>query len=188
LILDRGSSLEVGKTGRTGENIRGGREVSALCESHANGFLPTDAFHDGLVQFKSYLDACLASPSKFSGAELVEILDSFGPTLHSHLSHEPPKLASLSQYNIDMRSISEKTAQHSMQRTSTTDVLPLLWYNLDKEFENGKWVGFPEVPAPTKWVMINILGWWRGNWWRFGSSGADGVQRELLCLRKAYGS
>lgn len=79
-----------------------------------------------------------------------------------HLEHEPPKLTTLSQYDIDMTSISDKTAQHSMQRASTTDVLPVLWCNLDRYLERGRWASFPRVPAPVKWIMIHVFGWWRG--------------------------
>ena len=148
--------------------------------------ISAEAFYGGLAKFEEYIEACAASPAKFQGTELVAILHELGSTLQTHLAHEPAKLAGLSQYDIDMASISAKTADHSMKRTSTTDVLPLLWYNLDKEFEGGKWASFPELPAPLKWVMINLFGWWHSNWWRFGSSGPDGLQRDLLCLTKAY--
>jgi hypothetical protein len=114
------------------------------------------------------------------------LLDSFASIFHSHLVSEPSRLAALSQYDIDLKTIGDATTEHSLQKYSTTDVLPMLWYNLDTEFEGGKWASFPPLPAPVKWYMINILGWWRGNWWRFASCGANGVQRELLCLRKEY--
>jgi len=144
------------------------------------------SFHRGLEDFKTYLETCLISPSEFSGSELVKILDSFASVLHSHLTQEPLRLAALSQYEFDIKPIGDNTTEHSLQKYSTTDVLPILWYNLDTKFEGGKWESFPPLPAPVKWYMINILGWWRGNWWRFGSCGANGAERELLCLRKDY--
>lgn len=145
------------------------------------------AFTEGLQNLKDYIDACLASPTSFSGTQLVDILDSFGEVLATHLAHEPPKLASLGQYrDFDPRPLSEETAKHSMGSMHVTNVLPLLWFNLDKEFEGGQWASFPAMPGPMKWVMINVLGSWQRSWWRFGSSGADGVQRELLCLTDEY--
>lgn len=144
------------------------------------------AFSQGLKSFKDYIDACLPDPSQYSGTKLVNIMDSFGEVLATHLAHEPPKLASLGQYDFDIKPISEQTATHSMKFMHMTDVLPMLWFNLDKDFEGGRWASFPDMPGPVKWAMINIAGSWQKRWWRFASSGADGVQRELLCLTEAY--
>ena len=85
-----------------------------------------------------------------------------------------------------MKDLSDKTAQHSMKRSSTISVLPILWFNLDVDFENKKWASFPEVPGPVKWIMINVLGRWHSNWWRFGSSGSDGKLVPLLALKEDY--
>lgn len=145
------------------------------------------AFSEGLQKFKDYVDSRLAHPSSYSGLELISVLDSFGEVLASHLEHEPPKMASLGQYgDFDPKPLSEETATHSMKYMHVTNVLPMLWFNLDKEFEEGKWADFPAMPWAVKWVMINVLGSWQRNWWRFGSSGADGVQRELFCLSDEY--
>lgn len=136
---------------------------------------------------KAYLETSLASsPSDFRGSELVKILDSFASALHNHLTQEPWRLAALDKYDFDLKKIGDHTTEHSLQRYSTTDVLPVLWYNLDTKFEDGKWESFPPLPAAMKWYMIKVLGWWRSNWWRFGSCGADGVERELLCLKGDY--
>ena len=113
-------------------------------------------------------------------------MDTFAPALVTHLANEPPALASLSTYAVDIKALSEKTAQHSMARTSSFNLLPMLWYNLDVEFEGGKWKNFPPVPTPMRWVLVNIFGWWQARWWRFGSCGTDGKRIELLALRKSY--
>ena len=116
-------------------------------------------------------------------------MDGFADAFHEHLTHEPVKLAGLSVYpSLDMKSIADKTAQHSMQGTSMVYGLPQLWYNLDVDFEGGRWKSFPEVPAPVKWILINVVGWWRWNWWRFGSSDAKGRQKPLLALSDSYGN
>lgn len=145
------------------------------------------AFSDGLKRFKDYVDTCLSDRSQYTGAELTKIMDSFGEVLTIHLAHEPPKLASLGQYDFDIKALAEKTASHSMKFMHITDVLPVLWFNLDKDFEGGRWRDFPDMPGLVKWTMIHIAGSWQKRWWRFASSGADGVQRELLCLTEAYG-
>lgn len=144
------------------------------------------AFHDGLENLKTYIDTCLATPSKYSGVELIKVLGSFGAALHSHLLHKPANLLALSKFSFDMKALGDHTTQYGLQRYSTTDVLPVLWYNLDTKFEDGKWDSFPPLPAPVKWYMVNVLGWWRGNWWRFASCSAGLVEKELLCLRQDY--
>lgn len=149
-------------------------------------FPPPAAFSQGLNEFKSYIDASLARPAQYSGAALTALMDAFGAVLAAHLAHEPPKLASLGQYDFDMAPLSEQTATHSMKFMHVTDVLPMLWFNLDRAFEGGRWASFPDMPGPVKWVMVNVAGAWQRRWWRFASCGADGVQRELLCLTEAY--
>lgn len=149
---------------------------------------PKAAFHDGMVNFKAYLTTCAAAPGSFSATNLLHLMDTFGPPLHQHLLHEPAKMASLAKYPIDIRALSEKTAKHSIDHTSTVNLLPMLLFNLDLEFENGKWKDFPPVPAPMRWVMVNVIGWWRAGWWRFGSCGADGRRVRLLALRDEYAS
>ncbi|KAJ4389221.1 hypothetical protein N0V93_006684 [Gnomoniopsis smithogilvyi] len=145
------------------------------------------AFTQGLCNLKDYIDNCLAAPASYSGTQLISILDSFGGTLATHLANEPPKLASLGQYgDYDPKPLAEQTANHSMKYMHMTDVLPILWYNLDKDFEGGRWADFPNMPGFMKWFMINVMGSWQARWWRFGSSGADGIQRELFCLTDHY--
>lgn len=144
------------------------------------------AFSEGLKRFRAYVDSSLSDLSQYSGNELTSVMDSFGDVLAAHLAHEPPKLASLGQYDFDMKGLSEQTATYSMKFMHMTDVLPILWFNLDKDFEGGRWASFPDMPGPVKWAMINLAGAWQKRWWRFASSGSDGVQRELLCLTDAY--
>ncbi|KAK9328772.1 hypothetical protein V1520DRAFT_203095 [Lipomyces starkeyi] len=145
------------------------------------------AFHHGLAEMKSYIETGLATPSKYDGDEFVKIFDSFAEAFHSHLTNEPLKLVSLASYNFDMETTRDATTQHALQRYSTTDVLPILWYNLDTKYEGGIWEDFPPLPAPVKWGMVNVMGWWRSNWWCFSSCSSSLVEREeLYCLRKEY--
>ncbi|CAL5873012.1 uncharacterized protein PFLUO_LOCUS7281 [Penicillium psychrofluorescens] len=112
------------------------------------------AFHDGLEEMNTYAETCIATPSKYKGAELVKIFDSFADAFHSHLASEPLKLLALQKYKIDMKTLGDHTTQYALQRYSTTDVLPILWYNLDTKFEGGKWETFPPLPAPVKWTVV----------------------------------
>ncbi|KAG8157995.1 hypothetical protein KVR01_012267 [Diaporthe batatas] len=69
------------------------------------------AFSNGLQKLNEYVESRLADPSSYSGTELVGILDSFGEVLATHLAHEPPKMALLSQYgDFDTRKKQQITA------------------------------------------------------------------------------
>ncbi|KAF6238848.1 hypothetical protein HO173_002720 [Letharia columbiana] len=144
------------------------------------------ALYAGLSSLATYLGTCRAQPKTFNASALLSIMDAFAPAFATHLANEPPALASLSTYAFDIKALSAKTAEYSMARTSTFNLLPMLWYNLDVEFEGGKWRDFPPVPAPMRWVLVNILGRWQARWWRFGTCGADGKRIELLALREGY--
>ena len=117
---------------------------------------------------------------------MTAILDSFGEALYKHLADEPPALAALAQYDFDIETCVKKSGDHSIGHASPINQLPMVWFNLDKEFEDGRWADFPAMPWVVKWVMISVLSRWRSNWWRFGSCGPDGVQRPLLCLTAEY--
>jgi hypothetical protein len=139
---------------------------------------------------KEYLNESINAkdPSQaFDGARVIALMDAFGTALHSHLANEVAHLALLRQYpNIDMAAIKLATEKDSMNRTSPVYLLPMLWCNLDVEFEDGRWRDFPGLSALLKWIMVNIFGWWRSNWWRFGSVGSDGKRVQLLALREGY--
>jgi hypothetical protein len=114
-------------------------------------------------------------------------MDQFGEALHTHLKNEPSHLASLSRYPaIDLNPIRKATKDDSMRRTSAVYLLPMLWFNHDVNFEDGQWKGFPGLPPVVKWVMVNVLRWWRSNWWRFGSVDRSGKLVTLLALQEGY--
>ena len=108
-------------------------------------------------------------------------MDSFGEVFHTHLVHEPPQIASLSQYPIDIKACSEKTAKHSMSRTSVVYLLPMLWFNLDLEFEGWDVEGFSTGAcagemgdgACARLVVWELVALWKlwGSWEESPSSG-----------------
>ncbi|KAK9490613.1 hypothetical protein V1508DRAFT_463926 [Lipomyces doorenjongii] len=122
------------------------------------------AFHHGLAEMKSYIEARLATPSKYNGDEFVKTFDSFAEAFHSHLTNEPLKLVSLASYNFDMKAIGDATTQHALQRYSTTRVLPILWYNLDTKYEGGIWEDF-------HWCQLRSNGVWSMLWAGGGAIG-----------------
>lgn len=116
-------------------------------------------------------------------------MDTFGQALHEHLKNEPPHLASLDQYSLekkDLARIRKAAEEDSMKRTSAVYLLPMLWYNHDVDYEDGLWRDFPGLPWIMKWIMVNIVGWWRSNWWRFGGVDRNGKLVTLLALRDDY--
>lgn len=55
-----------------------------------------EAFYGGMQKMKEYL---LENAAHFSGAELVETMDSFKEPLHSHLKAEPYAIVALAKYS-----------------------------------------------------------------------------------------
>nr|ANM86612.1 hypothetical protein [Cladonia uncialis subsp. uncialis]AUW30808.1 hypothetical protein [Cladonia uncialis subsp. uncialis] len=115
------------------------------------------SLHAGLSSLATYLRACTAQPGSFESSALLAIMDTLAPALATHLANEPPALASLATYAIDMKDLSDKTAKHSMARTSVVNLLPMLWFNLDVDFEDGKWNNFPPISGPVRWVLTWLL-------------------------------
>ena len=141
-----------------------------------------EALHVGLSSLADYLNSCNKEPNTFNASALISHLDELLPSLQTHLANEPPALASLAKYDFDIRALADVTANHSMQSASIINLLPMLWFDLDVEFEDGMWKDFPSMASLVRWFMVNVLGWWR-----FGSYGADGKRVELLALREGYG-
>ncbi|CZR62061.1 uncharacterized protein PAC_11958 [Phialocephala subalpina] len=96
------------------------------------------AFLPGLSAYKQYLTTCSTKPET-SGYQLVSIIDSFAPTLFTHLTDEIPTLLALSKFGskpplLDMiNAESQKPPLHQFITGGT----PFFFRNLDLNFEDG---------------------------------------------------
>ncbi|CAF9916171.1 MAG: hypothetical protein GOMPHAMPRED_000917 [Gomphillus americanus] len=146
------------------------------------------AFHDGLDRYKAYLVESKAKPSEFSGKKLVEIMDSFGEALFTHLNAEPTLLLTIQGFDdVALRKIWDDHVKMVLGGASPITEIPIVWVNCDSTFEDGKWAHFPPMPAPVKFVMRHVAARWHNQYWRFGSTTYGGQPQVPLALREGYG-
>ncbi|KAH8595765.1 hypothetical protein B0O99DRAFT_594086 [Bisporella sp. PMI_857] len=115
--------------------------------------------------FQNYL-INLKSPGDFSGTRLLEILDSFQkPFEHEggSLAHfEPIKPSKTPKAGSpgEVRTVNafDKREGISLMRSGLTDVMPLFFFNFDREYEEIIWKDWPPVPAPVRWILMTLLG------------------------------
>jgi len=151
---------------------------------------------DGLSRFHAYLSP-LSEQGKegdFDAATLLSIMDSFSQPFCHHFHSEISTISSLSsiiptQTDADDDEFSKKTApvfaqwgKSSIMRAGLTDVVPFLFLNFDRTAEDGMWANWPPMPAPIRWLLVNVGGSWYSQWWRFASCGYDGRPKELYAL------
>lgn len=132
----------------------------------------------------SYLKSCTTDPSTFSGTHLNFLIDTFAPTLITHLSEEIPTLLALSRFGctLPLLDMINLEAQKSPLFISITGGTPFFFRNLDVEFEDGLWREWPPMPGVIWWVMQRTFVQWNSRWWRFASCDGDGRMRELDIL------
>lgn len=138
-------------------------------------------FHPGLDAFKEYLLSVKGSPSKFSGAHLNSLIDSFAPLLTAHLTAEIPTLLSLSRFGdkIDVEELFDKDGKLAMTIMGKTTGVVFWFLNLDTTFEGGQWANWPPTPAPIRWVITRLLALPNRAYWKFASCDATGTPKAL---------
>ncbi|PSR97267.1 hypothetical protein BD289DRAFT_362798 [Coniella lustricola] len=164
-------------------------DTTVFAETHKEH----ETFMSGLVEFNTYLTA-LPTPQAFDGAKLVEIMDSFFQPFETHFHNEIKTIADLANHPNAPRPESPEAAEASLTfktwgkstvtKAGTTDVVPFFLLNLDRTaaFEDGIWANWPPIPAPIKWGLINVGGWFKGSYWKFASCDASGHRRQLYAL------
>jgi hypothetical protein len=65
---------------------------------------------------------------------------------------------------------------------SMTGGVPFFFRNLDVEYEDGLWRGWPEIPGLVWWVMQRTFVAWNWKLWRFASCDETGKLKELAAL------
>ncbi|KAF2469781.1 uncharacterized protein BDR25DRAFT_370412 [Lindgomyces ingoldianus] len=142
-----------------------------------------EAFHSGFHAWGEWLKALNSGTGteKFSGEKCVQLMDVFLVPLSIHLVDEIPSLLSLSQFgdSLDLKALTQKEADKVMGSMSKTTQLPAFLLNHDVTFEGGVH-HFPPIPTPVGWVLRNVFGRVKGDWWRFAACGFDGRPRGLF--------
>ncbi|KAJ2902848.1 hypothetical protein MKZ38_000042 [Zalerion maritima] len=151
-----------------------------------------ESFLGGLGEFNTYLTT-LSSPSDFSGTKLREIMTGFKEDFENHFHSEISTIAAFSEHPScpkqgtpegDAAALTFKTwGKSTVTKAGVVDVVPFFLLNLDATYEEGMWAGWPPIPAPIKWGMVNLVGAWHGGRWKFASCSGDSKPRELYALQ-----
>jgi hemerythrin-like domain-containing protein len=145
------------------------------------------AFEGAVDRLKKYIDAVEQGKEKYSGAKVVELVDSFGEILVQHLEDEIQTLLGLRKYGeakmAKLMQVVAEEAQKGMKEVGTAGLV-WVWANIDLEFEDGRWTDWPPAPAPVKFVVSQVL--WRmyGGMAKFGAVDRRGKMRPLYALSK----
>ncbi|BDD60139.1 hypothetical protein MPDQ_002753 [Monascus purpureus] len=150
-------------------------------------------FMEGLVKFHDYLEPLSeqGQETQFNASTLLSIMDSFSEAFCHHFHSEIATIAALSETKTDNKDLAatvgpvfSKWGKASIMRAGLTDVVPFLFLNFDRTAEEGKWANWPPMPAPIRWGLVNVGGFWYSGWWRFSSCGYDGKPQTLYALRE----
>lgn len=139
-----------------------------------------EAFSAGLKAYDEYMG--VATAESFSGARLVEIIDSFGQVLVQHLADEIPTILALAEHRekMDISKVIDDEAKHSMSKLGFKTTVPYLITALDVTFEEGLHKDFPPAPGLVKAVARALAPRFNKGYWRFAPCAKDGMPKDML--------
>ncbi|KAF2274727.1 uncharacterized protein EI97DRAFT_434953 [Westerdykella ornata] len=144
------------------------------------------AFETGFEAWGHWIRDVEQERERFSGQRCRDLMDGFMRDLATHLAEEIPSLMALAKYpesRLPLRRLWEEEGKAVMGGLSKTRQLPVVLLNHDVTFEGeGLHANFPPLPAPVKWVLMNVCARWNASWWAFSTCGVDGRPRELAFL------
>jgi hypothetical protein len=151
-----------------------------------------DAFLPLIAEFHTYLSS--VQPGEFSADKLLEIMNAFQGPFESHFRSEIETIAALASHpNIPKEgSAEEKRAiddfdtwgRQSVLSGGLTEVVPVFFMNLDRDYEDGLWTDWPKIPTPIRWTLINLGTILNGGRWRYASCDGNGKRRPLYALKQ----
>ncbi|KAI5289481.1 hypothetical protein KEM52_000775, partial [Ascosphaera acerosa] len=152
-------------------------------------------FMHGLTKMNTYLCLLLSRERtcEFSAARLMALLDDFRSAFGRHFHHEIGHIAALRELTAavcaerlsEVGAIFAAWGRKSVRSARGSDVLPFMFMNFDRTVEGGLWREWPPMPAPVRWVLVNLKGAWDAGHWKFSSCTSDGRPRALYALRRA---
>jgi hypothetical protein len=123
-----------------------------------------ELFLEGLASFEKYLSG-LSSHAKFSGTELITIMDTFRKPFNDHFHSEIATIAGLSKLGDfpAAAAVFKNWGKSSIMKAGYTDVIPFLFLNFDRTFEDGLWKNWPPMPAIIRAGLTRV-----GSSWHWG--------------------
>ncbi|KAF2812276.1 uncharacterized protein BDZ99DRAFT_383436 [Mytilinidion resinicola] len=142
-----------------------------------------EAMLPGLAKFHEYLSS-LPSPASFSASTLLSIMKEFEEPFDTHFHSEIASIASLGSYGDfpAAKPVFATWGKNSVKSAGYTDVVPFLFLNFDRTVEDGLWATWPPMPAPIRYMLVRVGGWWHGGWWKFASCDENGIPKTLYAL------
>jgi hypothetical protein len=121
-------------------------------------------------------------------------MDSFRDAFESHFHAEIVTLADLANHpnapapdtpaEADVGVKLQNWGRKLGQRVSVAEGAPFFFLNLDRTAEDGLWASWPPVPAPVRWILVNLVGAVHSSWWKFTSCDTAGKPRPLWALQQ----
>jgi hypothetical protein len=155
-----------------------------------------ESFVGGLAAYETYLTT-LSSPAAYDGTKLVDIMSSFQDAFTHHFHREISTIASFaeldsapapdSQRAVDAATVFKAWGKKTVTKAGTFNVVPFFLMNLDAEYEEGMWAGWPPMPRLVRWGLVNGAGSVHWSWWKFASCDAAGKMRGLYALGNGTG-
>ncbi|KAH7135931.1 hypothetical protein B0J11DRAFT_519555 [Dendryphion nanum] len=145
-------------------------------EEHEAMMAPLNRFYD-------YLNG-LKSADAFSASVLISLLDDIKDSLSLHLHSEIVVIAALSKYgNFPAAEPAlDAWGQRSVTGAGLLDVVPFMFLNHDRTYEDGRWKEWPQMPNVVRFIFVKGFSWRRSGWWKFASCDGDGRPRKLYAL------
>ena len=113
-------------------------------------------------------------------------MDDIKDSLSLHLHSEIVVITALSKYGNfpAAESALDAWGQRSVTGAGLLDVVPFMFLNHDRTYEDGQWNNWPPIPTAVRFVLVKGTSWWRRGWWKFASCDGNGLPRELYALRE----
>lgn len=142
-----------------------------------------EAFMGGLHEFDDYVYG--VHPWQFSGARIVEILDTFAAKLQMHLTDEIVWILSLAQYpNLDLAGIDAQHGLFVKARSSLTRLLPFFMTNHDITYENSIHRWWPTNTPLRDFFLRYICTLVHRSAWQYSSCTFSGKPKNLVASER----
>jgi hemerythrin-like domain-containing protein len=160
-------------------------QAAGISDIMSRNVVQHEAFTPGLHLFETYVRQLRNGVATWDSARFMSLVESFAPTLTTHLADEINTLLDLEQYNLNwapiMKSVQENVLANIDAQVKTFGV-PLFIQNLDVTYEEGVHVEHGDWP-PMPWVALTIFRWIyipkQKSAWRFASCDPYGRPKEL---------
>ncbi|KAF2178209.1 hypothetical protein K469DRAFT_718307 [Zopfia rhizophila CBS 207.26] len=136
-----------------------------------------------LAKFREYLSG-LKSPSDFSSSTLLSLLDDLKEPVNTHFHSEIATIAAMAESGSfpAAEPVFAAWGKNSVTKAGYSDVVPFLFLNIDRTYEDGFWKDWPPMPKPIRFLMVRLSAWWHQGWWKFASCDIDGYPKELYAV------